>query len=445
MRFALLGDHCDGLDLACALAASGRHELRLYSGPAAGLAHLQRHGLNPGVLGDLEEVLANPDIDAVIVASGEALRPGQLRRALQAECHVLCVHPADPSPDVAYEAAMIQADTGRVLLPLLPMPLHPGIARIAELARIGSQPRLLELEIWSAEEVLLDCSKEGHKPSLPGWDVLRFVGGEIGEVFLQSTQPELLPDEPLLLSGRFINGVVIQGTYLPNQAEARWRLTLVTTTGRTTLLFEQGWPGPAQLTCTAHQGETRLQAWEAFHPWSALIERFEQALLASSLRKPLPGQPNDASLTNTPPALGWQDELRSLELDDAARRSVERGRSNTLDLQETTEEATFKGTMTLAGCSLIWLTLIVLILSAWIPWLAWLIVPALGVFLVMQVLRWIVPSQASIKDTKKNATTKDMKGHEEEKQPEGKMASAITVMPGGRKREERKNEGHDGT
>jgi len=101
--------------------------------------------------------------------------------------------------------------------------------------------------------------------------------------------------------------------------------------------------------------------------------------------------------------------------------------------------------MTLAGCSLIWLTLIVLILSAWIPWLAWLIVPALGVFLVMQVLRWIVPSQASIKDTKKNATTKDMKGHEEEKQPEGKMASAITVMPGGRKREERKNEEHDGT
>ncbi len=112
-------------------------------------------------------------------------------------------------------------------------------------------------------------------------------------------------------------------------------------------------------------------------------------------------------MTNIPPALGWQDELRSLELDDAARRSVERGRSNTLDLQETTEEATFKGTMTLAGCSLIWLTLIVLILSAWIPWLAWLIVPVLGVFLVMQALRWIVPSQASIKDTKKNATTKD--------------------------------------
>ena len=127
--------------------------------------------------------------------------------------------------------------------------------------------------------------------------------------------------------------------------------------------------------------------------------------------------------------LGWQDELRSLELDDAARRSVERGRSNALDLQETTEEATFKGTMTLVGCSLIWLTVIVLILSAWIPWLAWLIVPVFSVFLVMQGLRWIVPKQ--------NATTKRTSGHEEEKTPEGKMASAITVMHGGRKREEK--------
>jgi hypothetical protein len=98
--------------------------------------------------------------------------------------------------------------------------------------------------------------------------------------------------------------------------------------------------------------------------------------------------------------LGWQDELRALELDDAARRSVERGRSNTLDLQETTEEATFKGTMTLVGCSLIWLSVIVLILSVWFPILAWLIVPLFGVFLVMQTLRWIVPkSEATVPPT----------------------------------------------
>ena len=135
MRFALLGDHRDGLDLGCALTASGRHELRLYAGPAAGLTFLQRQGVRPRSIGDLEELLADPDLDAVIVASSPTVRAAQLRRALQSECHVVCVHPADPSPDIAYEAAMIQADTGRVLLPMLPAALHPGIVRLAELAR----------------------------------------------------------------------------------------------------------------------------------------------------------------------------------------------------------------------------------------------------------------------------------------------------------------------
>jgi predicted dehydrogenase len=391
MRFALLGDHRDGLDLACALLASGRHELRLYSGPAAGLAQLQRHGVNPRSLADVEDVLADPDIEAVIVAGREAVRPALLRRALQSECHVLCVHPVDPSPDVAYEAALIQADTGRVLLPLLPMALHPGIARLAELARERSV-RLFELEIWSTEEVLFDFMQPGHKPSLPGWDVLRFVGGEIGEIYLQSSRPELLPGEPLLLSGRFVDGTLLHATYLPNQADSRWRLSLVTTTGRATLQFAQGWPGPSELTYADEQGERRVETFDAVHPWPALIERFDQAVMECALKKPQPGQPADASLTRTPRALGWQDELRALELDDAARRSVERGKSNTLDLQETTEEATFKGTMTLVGCSLIWITVILVIFSVWVPWVAWFILPALGAFLVLQGLRWIVPS-----------------------------------------------------
>ena len=48
---------------------------------------------------DLEEVLADPAIEAVIVAGAPAVRPAQLRRALQSERHVLCVHPADDSPE----------------------------------------------------------------------------------------------------------------------------------------------------------------------------------------------------------------------------------------------------------------------------------------------------------------------------------------------------------
>jgi hypothetical protein len=285
----------------------------------------------------------------------------------------------------------------------------------------------VELEIWSTEEVLLDFTQPGHKPSLTGWDVLRFVGGEIGEIYVQSSRAELAPGAPLLLSGRFLDGVLIQATYLPNQSESLWRLSLVTTMGRATLEFAQGWPGPAQLTFTDEHGASQTESWEAFHPWPALIERFEHALVEASFRKPQPGQPSDVCLTKSPPVLGWQDELRALELDDAARRSVERGRSNTLDLQETTEEATFKGTMTLVGCSLIWLTVVVLIVSVWIPWLALLIVPVFGAFLALQGLRWIVPEHSNAK-APENTAAKDTKGHEEERSVEKTTEGIVTAI-----------------
>ncbi len=394
MRFALLGDHPDGLNLARAVASSAPHELRIYSGPAAGLQHLERHGLAPRVVADLEEVLADAELDAVIVAGSPALRPVQLRRALQSECHVLCVHPSDASPNLACEAAMIQADTNRVLLPILPMTLHPGVVRFAELMRTGPAPRMLEMEIWSTEEALLDADK----PALPGWDVLRYVGGEVGEIFLHASDAELRLGVPLLLSGRFVSGMVFQATYLPNQAEARWRMSIVTTTGRASLAFPHGWPGPAQLAWTGDKEEDRVEAWEQFHPFAALLERFEQAVDLAVIKKPMPGQPAAEALTKTPSTLGWLDEIRAVELDDAARRSARYGRSSTLDLQEATEEASFKGTMTLVGCSLIWLALIALILAVWIPWLAWLILPVLAVFLGLQALRWIVPGKPAAKD-----------------------------------------------
>src|SRR5262245_29554353 len=108
MRFALLGNHPDGLALATALAASGRHELLVYSGPAAGAGELRARGMVLRTTGDMEEVLAAPAVEAVIVASRAGNRAEHLRRALQSERHVLCVHPADRSPDIAYEAAMIR-------------------------------------------------------------------------------------------------------------------------------------------------------------------------------------------------------------------------------------------------------------------------------------------------------------------------------------------------
>src|SRR5205807_9081695 len=131
--------------------------LGTFTGAPSGVEELRRRGLAPVLVGDLEEVLADPSIEAVIVASGPGVRPDHLRRALQSERHVLCVHPADQTPDVAYEAAMIQGDTRCVLMPLLPEALHPGIGRLAELARdeapLGAV-RLIEMERSSPDAVV---------------------------------------------------------------------------------------------------------------------------------------------------------------------------------------------------------------------------------------------------------------------------------------------------
>jgi predicted dehydrogenase len=379
MRFALFGDHPDGLDMARALAESGRHELTVYCGPPLGIEILARAGLKPSRVGDAEEILADPSIDAVIVAGTAAHRAAQLRRALQSERHVLCVHPADRSPDIAYEAAMLRADAGCVLLPILPEALHPAVRRLAELARADEgDPRLLEFERWSTEDLAGD-DIDGRGPSVPGWDVLRAVGGELGEVFaMTGVEEELVPGEPLVLAGRFVDGLLLQATYLPRQAEVRWRLSLVYRNSRATLDFPDGWPGRARLTYTDGAGQARTEDWPALSPWNAVMQAFEEAL----------------SGTAPAPALAWQDELRSLELDDAVRRSVERRRSSTLEYQEATEEASFKGTMTLVGCGLLWLCLGLLILSVWYPKLGWVIAPVIGVFLVLQLLRWALPAQS---------------------------------------------------
>jgi predicted dehydrogenase len=377
MRFALLGDHPDGVDMACALAECGRHHLLVCTSSLSADV-LRRLGGEVRSVSDVEEVLADPAIEAVIVAGQEGVRPAQLRRALQSERHVLCVHPPDQTPETAY-------DTGCVLLPLLPEATHLAIRRLAEFVRRkdgNSSPigafRLLAMERSMEGEALDGIWIAGHKPSFPGWDILRTIGGDIQEVSAFAESEELREGEPVLVAGRFEQGGLFQVRLLPHERRPSWRLTAICSAGRAELLFPQGWNGPAILDWRDADGETHEEYWQHWDPWPALIDAFEQALQ---------GDPQTRSQPN------WQDAIRALELDDAARRGVEKRRSSILEYQEATEEVGFKGTMTLLGCSLLWGVLLLLILSVWWPKLGLLIVPLIVVFLGLQLLRYFVPQQ----------------------------------------------------
>jgi len=412
MRFALLGTHPDGLEMACALVATGRHQLAAYTGRPIPPAVLARWGDSAEAIGDLEEVLANPAIEAVIVAGAPAYRAAQLRRALQSERHVLCVYPPDRTPDIAYEAAMIQADTARVLFPILSAALHPAVVRFAERAHSTGTIQLLEVEHASAAEFLLEPDPSSPKWSMPGWDRLRAIGGEIAEVSALASRDALEPGQPLLLSGIFAHGGLFHVSFIPIFQRPLWRANALGERGRIELLFPAGLQGPAFLTGRDERGESPEEYFPAWDPWPPLVAAFEQSLMgerasrtdakpqrenaerivpAPDIRVPAPSPLGAfAPLREPPTAPTWQDVIRALELDDAARRSVAKRRSSTLEYPEPTEETGFKGTMTLVGCGLFWLVLLLLILSAWKPWLGWFIPPILILFLALQVFRWVV-------------------------------------------------------
>jgi len=257
--------------------------------------------------------------------------------------------------------------------------LHPGIRHLAELVRTSPSPlgelQLIEIERCAADAVWHGPQEKVQQSSIPGWNVVRALGGEIAEISGFAECEERAVDKLLLLAGRFECGALFQARFLPCQPAPRQRLGAIGSAGQAELLFPTGWPGPAQLRWRDSTGEWREEAWDALDPWPALVDVFEGALTV----------PPDQS------ALSWQTAIRSLELDDAARRSVLRRRVSTLEYPEATEEVGFKGTMTLVGCATLWLCLLLLIVSYWFPWIGWVIVPVLVFFLGLQMLRWIVP------------------------------------------------------
>lgn len=364
MRFAILGDHSDGVAVARAVAASGRHQLVVCCGPpAADLAGVR-------ATRDLEEVLADPDVEAVIVAGRPGERLDQLRRVLQSERPALCVHPVDRNADGAYEMNMLQGDTHQVVAPILPLAANRGVAEFADQVRASGPLQLVEAEFHAAAEALFDGGDDGE-PHFPGWEVLRAVGGTIAEVQAFARDEAVRRGEPVTVQGRFESGVLFRAVYLSRHSEPGLKLTARTATGDT-------W---------RHEASVRPE------DWAELVDRFGSAV--ARMRGTPRAAPGAGPAADAGPGPSWLDEIRAAELDDATRRSIERRRAVTLDYQEANEDVGFKGTMTLVGCGLIWLIPLFLLLSVWLPHVGWLIIPVLLGFLLLQLLRWFVPGPAN--------------------------------------------------
>lgn len=389
MRFALIGTESDGVEMARALAATKRHELLYVAAPQADPSlPAAKHVV------DFEEALADPSLALVLVASRLDLRAQHVRRALQSERPVLCLHPIATRPEGGYEAGMLTQDVRNLLLPLMPWQFHPAIQRLKQILSApsdnanGQTPPLTRLKLLRIEQsahgrLVLGTEIDGGRATLPGWEIIRTLGGEIGEIAGFAAGEEVDPDSPLLLTGRFVSGALFHSSLLPHQNKTRLACLAHDGVNEYELLFPYGLDGPAFLTWSDAAGVLQEENWDPWHPWPKMVEVIEQCLAATQGK--LPSRENNLPVT-------WSDEVRALELDDGVRRSVAKGRVSSMEYPEVSEEVAFKSTMTLVGCGVLWLTIVLVILSRWAPALGYGVWAMLGVFIVLQLLRWIIPS-----------------------------------------------------
>ena len=371
MRFALIGDHPDGLAMTAAMIGKGAHTLVAYAGPSGGRDQLRQTGGDFRQFHDLEEILAEEEAELVIVADAIEHRAAVLRRALQADKHVLCVHPADLRPDICYEASMIVQDTRKVLLPLLAIGLAPGIAGLRDFLKQDSLGTVKAVEgEWNC-----NCGADwADSPVLSMWDGLRRLQGDIREVSVLTAGGEALtPAESATLSGRFSSGPMIHVMVAPNAATTTCRWLVRGENGQAELSMPDGPFGRAELRYPSPGGE-RVESLAPWNPWQRLVEIVRDALDRKS------------------PPLSWLDETRCLELFDAARTSARRRRVVPLDYESSTEEANFKSTMTAVGCGLLLLLAVLFFAMPFTPGLKYVFLPLLVVFLLLQLFRWVVPA-----------------------------------------------------
>jgi len=342
MRCALIGDHGDGRAFAQAAVATGRYELAAYCGTDTVWAG--QHFPTARVTVDVEDILADPKIEACIVAVPIEKRLEVTRRVLQSERHALVVHPVDLSPVGAYELDMLRGDTHQVLLPLICE--HIGVDADGW---TNDSPYIFEMTV-ADKQVSLEHGEGKQNPALPCWTLLRHVGGEIVEVQAFAAAEEVIEDRPLVVLGRFYKGGMFQVTFQPAPNEP---------------------------------DETKDDA-----PWTTVVEEFEKEV--AFINRTDRAEPAAGGKERLDALLSWRDEVRALELDDAADRSLHKRRAQLMEYQEANEEVGFKGTMTLVGCAILWIAIMLLIASAWWPWAGYLILPAIVVFLGMQLLRFVV-------------------------------------------------------
>ncbi|MFO0890678.1 MAG: hypothetical protein U0790_16235 [Isosphaeraceae bacterium] len=381
MNVLILGDGPEELSWLSWFAERPEHQpVAIYPGPAP------EDLIGVPVARDLDDALATPGVELVVAGGSLESRGESLRRAAAEGLAIICIHPPGEDSEAYYQVSLSRSETGAVVVPDLPLRLHPGIDRLRRAMARGELGdfRGLRLDRPAAPEDG-DLVRGAFARAV---DVVRALLGQIETVTAGGDPPGEHPDVELLVQLRAAGG---------RRAEVRiWagpdepvRLTLLGSTGSLTLECEPDYTGKARLLRRLGAASADEQV-ETLEPWDS-HEAILQSLihtLAEQGDAPAPG----ASAT-TPSLL---DGTRAMELSEAVTRSLRRGRTIDLHYESITEEATFKSVMTSTGCLLLLGSLLLLPVALagpplgilWTIYLAYAIPPVLVLFTGAQILRF---------------------------------------------------------
>lgn len=326
---------------------------------------------------DLEDALARPGLEVVIVGGPIASRAESLRRAAAEGFAIVCLHPPGDDSEAYYQVSLSREETGAAIVPDLPLRLHPGLRLMKQALQSGELGTFRGLRLETAS--MAPGSSLVRVAFARVIDAARAILGEVDSLTATGDPPGTDPDLELVVHLRTASG---QAAEIRTRSDVPpgARLILLGTLLSLTLEFDPRDLRQARL-YRQRPGEppepVELPHWDAHQ---AIL-----AVLTASMGR------RDASELPGPNLL---DGTRAMELAEAVARSLRRGRTVEMHYESISEDSTFKSVMTSTGCLVFLASLALLPLSMagralglpWMLYIPYLIPPALVIFVLLQTL-----------------------------------------------------------
>lgn len=339
MKFALLGVDHDALELIGHLCRTRDHELLVAYDVGAAAAEVRE--LVPRVeIGDAPEaLLARQEIDAVIVATSadQVARERQLRTLVQGGLRLVVMLPICDSL-TAYELEMIRSDTGSVMIPYSSGRGHPAIEHLAELIREGDRSSIGAVEQIVCERSMSQRQRETVIPQLccDGHLLGRLIGNLEG---VSATGDGANPYMNLSVGLNGSSGLTARWNVVPSGAAVHGTITLLGERGKA--MLEMPAAGPWRI--AVEPGDEPAKTWPDWDAAEALVNELEGRRAGMGT---------------------WFDACRDLEIADHVAASLRRKRTIEIRRDGNPEENAFKGIMSVGGCLILLVCLLVILVFA---------------------------------------------------------------------------------